>query len=149
MLVSQPKLPLPTCLTLSLKYSVLLPPALKIVSLSTASAMDIFVLNIPNCTHWFCLILVLAIKGRLSFLTSIFPDPGSVWYMLNAHRIFFNFLNFWLHWVSVVVRRLSLVAESGGCSSLWCAGFSLRWLLLLCSTDSRRRGFSSCGTRAQ
>ena len=31
----------------------------------------------------------------------------------------------------------SLVAASGGCSSLWCAGFSLRWLLLLRSTGSR------------
>ena len=46
-------------------------------------------------------------------------------------------------------RRLSLVAASGGYSSLWCAGFSLRWLLLLQSTGSRRVGFSSCGTRAQ
>ena len=34
-------------------------------------------------------------------------------------------------------------------SSLCCAGFSLRWLLLLWSTGSRRAGFSSCGTRAQ
>ena len=33
-------------------------------------------------------------------------------------------------------------------SSLWCAGFSLRWLLLLRSTGSRRAGFSSCGSRA-
>ena len=44
---------------------------------------------------------------------------------------------------------LSLVAESGGYSSLRCAGFSLRWLLQLQSTGSRRRGFSSCGARAQ
>ena len=33
-------------------------------------------------------------------------------------------------------------------SSLRCAGFSLRWLLLLRSTGSRREGFSSCGARA-
>ena len=34
-----------------------------------------------------------------------------------------------------------------GCvgSSLWCAGFSLRWLLLLRSTGSRRAGLGSCG----
>ena len=32
---------------------------------------------------------------------------------------------------------------------LRCAGFSLRWLLLLQSTGSRCVGFSSCGTRAQ
>ena len=34
-------------------------------------------------------------------------------------------------------------------SSLWCVGFSSRWLLLLQSTGSRRVGFSSCGTWAQ
>ena len=34
-----------------------------------------------------------------------------------------------------------------GYSLLWCAGFSLRWLLLLRSTGSRRTGFSSCGSR--
>ena len=33
-------------------------------------------------------------------------------------------------------------------SSLWCAGFSLWWLLLLWSTRSRRTGFSSCSTWA-
>ena len=43
----------------------------------------------------------------------------------------------------------SLVAASGGYSSLWCAGFSLRWLPLLQSMGSRRTGFSSCGTQVQ
>ena len=36
--------------------------------------------------------------------------------------------------------RTSLVAVSGGYSSLRCAGFSLRWLLLLQSTGSRVHG---------
>ena len=58
------------------------------------------------------------------------------------------FIYFWLHWVFVAVRGLSLVAESGGSSSLRCAGFSLRWLLLLRSMGSRHAGFSSCGSRA-
>ena len=43
----------------------------------------------------------------------------------------------------------SLVAASGGYSSLRCTGFSFRWLLLLWSTGSRHVGFSSCGTQAQ
>ena len=43
----------------------------------------------------------------------------------------------------------SLVAASGGYSLLRCAGFSLRWLLLLWSTGSRCVGFSSCSTRTQ
>ena len=42
----------------------------------------------------------------------------------------------------------SLVAASGGYSLLQCMGFSLRWLLLLESTSSRRVGFSSCGLQA-
>ena len=59
------------------------------------------------------------------------------------------FIYFWLHWVLVAVCGLSLAAASGGYSSLCCTGFSLRWLLLLRSTGSRRTGFSSCGLRAQ
>ena len=41
-----------------------------------------------------------------------------------------------------------LVEVSGGYSLLPCTGFSLQWLLLLWSTDSRCVGFSSCGSRA-
>ena len=51
--------------------------------------------------------------------------------------------------MSLLLRAgFSLVAASGGYSSLRCAGFSLRWLLLLRSTGSRCVGFSSRGSRA-
>ena len=50
---------------------------------------------------------------------------------------FLIFIYFWLHWVFFAARGLSLVAVSGGYSSLRCSGFSLRWLLLLRSTGSR------------
>ena len=70
-----------------------------------------------------------------------------------SHHFFFNvfilFIYFWLHWIFVAARGLSLVVASGGSSSLQCAGFSLRWLLLLRSTGSRRTGFSSCGSWTQ
>ena len=57
---------------------------------------------------------------------------------------------FWgLCWVFVAVRGLSLVVVSRGYSSLWCAGFSLQWLLLLWRMGFRHVGFSSCGMRAQ
>ena len=56
---------------------------------------------------------------------------------------------FGVHWVFVTAHGLSLVVASGGHYSLWCTGFSLRWLLLLWSTGSRHTGFSSCVTRAQ
>ena len=51
--------------------------------------------------------------------------------------IFFFLIYFFLRWVFVAVRGLSLVAASGGYSSLQCAGFSLPWLLLLRSKGSR------------
>ena len=84
---------------------------------------------------------------------------------------FNNLFYFWLHWVFIVVRRLSLVAVSGGYSSLQCVGFSLRWLLVaehrlqvhrlkqlwltgsreparqLWCTGCRCTGLSSCGSR--
>ena len=47
---------------------------------------------------------------------------------------------FWLCWVFVSVRGLSLVAASGGHSSSPCAGLSLSRPLLLRSTGSRRAG---------
>ena len=52
----------------------------------------------------------------------------------------FNLFYFWLRWVFIAVRGLSLVAASGGYSSLRCTGFSLRCLLLLRSTGSRHAG---------
>ena len=75
------------------------------------------------------------------------------WFDSSFLFFFFNFLNFYLFyfclcWVFAGVPRLSLFAASGGYSSLWCVGFSLRWLLLLRSTGSRHAGFSSCGTQA-
>ena len=42
------------------------------------------------------------------------------------------------------MHGLSLVAASGGSSSLRCTGFSLQQLLVLWSTGSRRAGFSVC-----
>ena len=72
----------------------------------------------------------------------------------HVHFVFiylfiYLFIYFWLRWVFVAARGLSLDAASGGYSSLRCTGFSSWWLLLLQSTGSRHAGFSSCGTRAQ
>ena len=54
--------------------------------------------------------------------------------------LFYLFIYFWLCWVFVSVRGLSLVAASGGHSSSRCAGLSLSRPLLLRSTGSRRAG---------
>ena len=69
-------------------------------------------------------------------------------FFLILHFVYL-FIYFWLCWVFVAVHGLSLVAASGGHSSLRCTGFSWRCLLLLRSTGSRRAGFSSCGAQAQ
>ena len=65
-------------------------------------------------------------------------------YGYDRLRIFFsNFIYlfyFWLCWVFVSVRGLSLVLASGGPSSSRCAGLSLSRPLLLRSTGSRRAG---------
>ena len=69
-----------------------------------------------------------------------------LYFYLCLSRLFIYFFNFylfiylWLCWVFVSVRGLSLVAASGGHSSMQCAGLSLSWPLLLRSTGSRRAG---------
>ena len=64
--------------------------------------------------------------------------------------VFITFFNFWLRWVSVAARGLSLVAASGGYSSLQCAGFSCcgAWALGTRASVVAARGLSSCGTQA-
>ena len=61
-----------------------------------------------------------------------------------------NFIYFWLCWVIVAVRGLSLVAASRGYSSLWCGSFSCCGAQALGTWASVvvAHGLSSCGTRA-
>ena len=84
-----------------------------------------------------------------SYLQKILSHCRLAYYTCIFFNLFVLFIYyFWLCWVSVAARELSLVAVSGGYSSLQGAGFSLRWLLLLQSTGSRCAGFSSCGAPA-
>ena len=69
--------------------------------------------------------------------------------LLFKKYLFSQLVSFGCIGSSLLHAGFSLVAVSRGYSLLWCAGFSLRWLLLLWSTGSRRVGFSSCGMRAQ
>ena len=73
------------------------------------------------------------------YADNIFNSNEIVFIYLFIYINLFIFY-FWLRWVFVAVRRLSLVVASGGYSSLRCAGFSLRWLLSLRSTGSRHVG---------
>ena len=62
----------------------------------------------------------------------------SLIYFFFFNKFIFLFFYFWLCWVFVSVRGLSLVAASGGHSSSRCASLSLSRPLLLRSTGSRR-----------
>ena len=84
--------------------------------------------------------------------TCLQTGPGyDAWHIRDSFfKIFiYLFMYFWLLWFFAAACGLSLVAASRGYSSLWCACFSLRWLLLLRSMGSRHMGFSSCGSWAQ
>ena len=84
-----------------------------------------------------------AVKRQLNHLHRAIL-PGSLFTFGHlSHFFFFKinlFIYFWLCWVFVSVRGLSLVAASGGHSSSRCAGLSLSQPLLLRSTGSRRAG---------
>ena len=58
------------------------------------------------------------------------------------------FIYFWLCWVFVSVRGLSLVAASGGHSSSQCAGLTVA-ASLVAEHRLQMRRLSSCGSRAQ
>ena len=85
-----------------------------------------------------------SITRRQAHRSQARPWQECCWRALSC-RVSFSFLflknlficfYFWLRWVSAAAHGLSLVAASGGYSSLRCAGF-------------RCVGFSSCGTWAQ
>ena len=63
-----------------------------------------------------------------------------IYIYIFKNKFIYLFIYFWLRWVFFAAHRLSLVAASGGYSSLQCAGFSLQWLLLLWSTGSSHAG---------
>ena len=90
-----------------------------------------------------------------SFYSQIISAPPRHVYQSKAERefFFFNklfiylFIYFWLRWVFVAVRALSLVAEG---ATLCCsAGLLIAVASLVAEHGSRHVCFSSCGTWAQ
>ena len=69
----------------------------------------------------------------------MFFSRGFIFFVLFIYLFILIFF-FWLCWVFVSVRGLSLLVASWGHSSSWCAGLSLSWPLLLRSTGSRHAG---------
>ena len=102
-----------------------------------------------NPSHMTIIVIIITIV--IIILLMVISGPGTT---LGVLFCFFNLFIYFMYlfllcWVFVAACGLSLVAVSGGYSSLQCAGFLLRWLLLLQSTGSRRVGFSSCSMWAQ
>ena len=52
----------------------------------------------------------------------------------------------WLRWVFAAAQKLSLIAESKGCSLLQSSSFSLQWLVAEHGLEVHK--LSSCGTLA-
>ena len=91
-----------------------------------------------------------ALEGR--FLPTGPPGKSqSLSFFFNKlKKYIYLFIYLWLHWVFVAMHRLSLVAASGGYSSLWCAGFSCCGARALGAPASVAvaRGLSSSGSQA-
>ena len=83
------------------------------------------------------------VSGSLSIITCYPVVLKSLHHLGWTHLVFKN--NFIYVFVAALglgcFVGLSLVVTSGGYSSLRCSGFSLPWLLLLWSMDSRECGF--------
>ena len=74
-----------------------------------------------------------ALTSWVAYFTSrasIVPGPGHSPFFFSFFKINL-FISFLAALVFVAARRLSVVAVNCGYSSLWCAGFSLRWLLFV------------------
>ena len=102
-------------------------------------------LSLSHCPHHSTHLLTLShgLEGLM-----FHPTQGAYQLLL----FFFFLINLFIFGCvgsSLLRAGFSLLAASGDYSSLWCASFSLRWLLLLWNTGSRHAGFSSCGTWAQ
>ena len=97
--------------------------------------MSYFRFHIYVISYGICLSLSFFFLAKLQILFIFFSG-----YYLFYYYYYYLFIYFWLCWVFVSVRGLSLAAASWGHSSSRCAGLSLPRPLLLLSTGSRRAG---------
>ena len=119
--------------------------------------------NLPGIVKHNCYMLYILATDNVVYIAQ--GSPGSLldmWilrpspHLLNQNLHFFflkSILSLFFFFFGCVgsslLHWLSLVAANRGYSSLWCAGFSLWWLLLLRSTGSKCVGFNSCSVWAQ
>ena len=135
-----------------------MPPAVEAWSLNHWTAREVLTFFFVKYIFFFTMVYHCLLRTTISWPISCkwtlgwFPLWG--YYEHSCYEsfpgcVYIYIFYFWLSWVLAAAHGLSLVAVSGGYSSLQCAGFSLQWLLLLWSMVSRCAGFRSCGTWAQ
>ena len=111
------------------------------------SEMPLKGFNLRSDVIKFIYLYYLTALGRMNQTAITFQPGSSFFFFFNKFILLFIYL-----FLAVLglccCARVSVVATSGGYSSLWCVGFSLQWFHLLQNTGSRRTGFSSCGTWA-
>ena len=55
-------------------------------------------------------------------------------------KLFYLFIQFWLSWDIAATKAFLQLQQAGSTVQLWCAGFSLQWLLSLWNMGSRALG---------
>ena len=101
------------------------------------------ILNFPNDRKMSLNTILYILRYLLKYYhyySNLFTENTE--HSLTSFFFYINlFIYFWLCWVFVSVRGLSLVAVRGAHSSSQCTGLSLSQPLLLRSTGSRRTGW--------
>ena len=116
-------------------YTLLLQPQIYFSSVKMSGLLIFF--HLKKKWHYLC---VKHLFITDSFQISLNNFNSFFFFLRNWRSFIYLFIYFWLCWVFVSVRGLSLVAASGDHSSSRCAGLSPSRPLLLRSTGSRRAG---------
>ena len=89
---------------------------------------------------WHCQLLFNTVSHLGHRDCSILKGRAHLTLLFFKYKFIYLSFYFWLRWVFIAARGLSLVAASGSYSLLQCVGFSLQCLLSWQSTGSRRAG---------
>ena len=103
--------------------------------------LDIAILTVGR---WYIFVVLVCISLIINGVEHVFVYLLIVCFLWNEFysvllpikKIVYLVSYFWLHRVFIAAHRLSLFVVSRGYSCLQCAGFSLQWFLLVCSTGS-------------
>ena len=106
--------------------------------------------SVSQSLPWLCLLARHVPRGEPSFGVTIVCIIFWSVIILYIYIFIYLFIYFWLRWVFVAACRLSLVAVSGGYTSLQCTGFSCCGARALGAWTSVvvAHGLSSCGLQA-